>query len=449
MRKLDMRYSLLKLIIACFALAFSFVQASAMEIKEVTSPGGIKAWLVESKAIPLIAMDFSFEGGSTSDPVGKEGTANFITGMMDEGAGDMTGEQFQSKRDELALKIRFSAGNDQFEGALQTLSKNREAAFGMLKTAITSPHFETEALERVRQQFLASVRDEEQDPDRIASSAWMNLALPNQPYARESNGTSTSIPNITADDLKAMHKLIFTRKGLMISVVGDIDAATLGKALDEVFGGLPNTEPPTPIAAAKISKGPIVQIIDRDIPQSIIVFGQEGLLRNDPDFFPAYVMSHILGGSGFASRLTNEVREKRGLTYGVGYGLSPMDHAGLYIGSVSTRNEKAGEALGVVKDVLKAMAKDGPTQAEMDDAKTFLTGSYALRFDSDDKIASQLLGMQQENLGIDYVNTRNARIEAVTLDQLKAQAKRLIDSERLIVTVVGKPEGVKSTGSGG
>jgi zinc protease len=225
-------------------------------------------------------------------------------------------------------------------------------------------------------------------------------------------------------------------------VVGDIDVVTLGKALDEIFGGLPNTEPPMPTTDTAIAKGPAIKIIDRAIPQSVIVFGQQGILRNDPDFFPAYVMSHILGGGGFASRLTTEVREKRGLTYGVGYGLAPLDHAGLYIGSVSTQNEKAGEALGVVKDVLKSMATNGPTQAELDDAKTYLTGSYALRFDSDDKIARQLLGIQQEDLGIDYVNTRNARIEAITLDQLKAQAKRLIDSDKLIVTVVGKPVGL-------
>ncbi len=442
MRKLTMHLTFLKSLLACLAVVLFLHPAQAIEIKEVTSPGGIKAWLVESNTIPLIAMNFSFEGGSTSDPVGKEGTANFITGMMDEGAGDMTGDQFQSKRDELAVKIGFDAGNDQFEGSLQTLSKNKEAAFALLRTALTAPHFESEAMERVRQQFLASARDQEQDPDRIASMAWMKLALPNHVYARASNGTSASIPNITPEDLKAMHKLLFSRKGLKVSVVGDIDVVTLGKALDEIFGGLPNSEPPKPTTDTAIATGPAIKIIDRAIPQSVIVFGQQGILRNDPDFFPAYVMSHILGGGGFASRLTTEVREKRGLTYGVGYGLAPLDHAGLYIGSVSTQNEKAGEALGVVKDVLKSMATNGPTQAELDDAKTYLTGSYALRFDSDDKIARQLLGIQQEDLGIDYVNTRNARIEAITLDQLKAQAKRLIDSDKLIVTVVGKPVGL-------
>jgi zinc protease len=444
-----MRASLLKIIFICFTFGLLCATARAIEIKEVVSPGGIKAWLVESRTIPLIAMQFSFEGGSTSDPVGKEGTAHFITGMMDEGAGDLDGATFQARRDELAVKISFDSGAEQFEGSLQTLSKNKEAAFALLKKALTSPHFEDVAMERVRQQFLLSAQSDEQDPDKIASRAWMKLAFADQPYARQSNGTPESIAKITPDDLRAMHQLLFSRKGLKVAVVGDIDAATLAKALDEIFGELPNTEPPKAVSTITLAKGPIVKIIDRDIPQSIIVFGHEGILRNDPDFIPAFVMSQILGGGGYASRLTTEVREKRGLTYGVGFGLAPMDHAGLYVGSVSTRNEKSSEVLMVVKDVLKKMADEGPTQAEVDDVKTFLTGSYALRFDSDDKIAGQLLGIQQQDLGIDYVNKRNGWVEAVTLEQVKAQAKRLVDADHLIVTVVGKPEGLKSTGSGG
>lgn len=444
-----MRASLYRIIFICFSLVLFLGHAQAMEIKEVTSPGGIKAWLVESKSIPLIAMQFSFEGGSTSDPVGKEGTANFITGMMDEGADDLDGSAFQALRDELAVRIGFDAGSEQFEGSLQTLSKNQVEAFKLLKKALTAPHFEKEAMERVRQQFLLSARDNEQDPEKIASRAWMKLAFDDQPYARESNGTPESIARITPNDLRAMHKLLFRRKGLKVAVVGDIDAATLAVSLDEIFGSLPDSDPPKAVSTMTVAKGPIVKIIDRDIPQSIIVFGHEGILRSDPDFIPAFVMNQIVGGGGYGSRLTTEVREKRGLTYGVGFSMVPLDHAGLFVGSLGTRNEKAGEALAVVKETLKKMADEGPTQAELDDVKTFLTGSYALRFDTNNKIAGQLLGIQQQNLGIDYVNKRNSLVEAITLEQVKAQAKRLIDSDHLIVTVVGKPEGLKSTGSGG
>ena len=444
-----MRASRLRIIFGFFILVLWFNSANAIEIREVTSPGGIKAWLVENKTIPLIAMQFSFEGGSTSDPVGKEGAAHFMTGMMDEGAGDLDSAAFQALRDELAVRISFDNGMDQFEGSLQTLSKNRAEAFVLLKKVLTAPHFEKGAMERVRQQFLLSAKNDEQDPEKIASQSWMKLVFADQLYARQSNGTPESIAGITPDDLQAMHKLLFSRKGLKVAVVGDIDAATLATSLDEIFGGLPDTGPPQPVSTVTMAKGPIVKIIDYDISQSILVFGHGGILRNDPDFIPAFIMNQILGGSGYASRLTTEVREKRGLSYGVGFSLSPMDHVGLYVGSLGTRNEKAGEALAVVKETLKKMADEGPTQAELDDVKTFLTGSYALRFDTNDKIAGQLLGIQEENLGIDYINKRNGWVEAVTLDQVKAQAKRLIDSDNLIVTVVGRPEGLKSTDSGG
>lgn len=444
-----MHAALLRIVLSGFLLAVSASLAQAVEIKEVISPGGIKAWLVESRTIPLIAMEFSFEGGSAADPAGKEGTANFITGMLDEGAGDLSGEAFQARRDELAVKIGFNSGVEQFEGSLQTLSKNRSEAFALLRMALASPHFEKAAMERVRQQFLLAAKDDGQDPEKIASRAWMKLALGGHPYARPTSGTPESIAAITPDDLRAMHKLLFSRKGLKVAVVGDIDASALATALDEIFGGLPDTEPPSAVSSVHAAKGPVVSVIDRDIPQSIIVFGHDGILRNDPDFIPAFVMSQVLGGSGSTSRLTTELREKRGLTYGVGFGLSPMDHAGFYVGSLGTRNEKAGEALAIVRDTLKKMADGGPTQAELDDVKTFLTGSYALRFDSNGKIAGQLLGIQQQNLGIDYVNKRNGLIGAVTLDQAKAQARRLIDSDHLLVTVVGRPEGLKSTGSGG
>lgn len=438
--------SVLSRFVAAIALlVFAVLPASAMEIKQVTSPGGIKAWLVTSKTVPLIAMSFSFEGGSTLDPKGKEGTANFLTGMMDEGADDLDGTAFQTKRDDIAMKLRFSAGLDRFEGSFQTPSKDRAAAFDLLKKALTKPRFENEAMERVRQQFLVAAQNSADEPNDIASKAAMKLAFGDHPYSRSTDGNEDSIKSITPADLRAFHQAVFTQAGLKISVVGDIDEAELAKVLDEVFGRLPKGPLPPQAAEVKVAQGPMVKVIDRDIPQSIVVLGAQGIKRDDPEFFAAFVMAQILGGGDFGTRLTSEVREKRGLTYGISYGLSPLAHAGGYIGGFSTRNEKAGEALSVVRDTIRKMAEQGPTQQELDDAKTFLTGSYALRFDSNEKIADQLLGQLQTGQPIDYFNTRNSKINAVTLDQVKAQAKRLLDADKLIVVVVGKPEGIQST----
>ncbi len=429
-------FSMLIVIAAAASPAFAF------KIAEVTSPGGIKAWLVEDRAIPLIAMKFSFRTGSTTDPAGKEGAANFLTGMMDEGAADLSSAAFQKLRDDLSFKMSFDAGLDDFQGSFQSLSRNRDASFELLRKVVTSPRFEAGPLERVRQQFLLAVREQTEDPEQIASAAWMELALPGDPYARRSIGTEKSIAAIGADDLHRAHSRIFNRKTLQIAVVGDIDAAGLGHLLDSVFGGLPEGGEMPPLAAPKLTAGPALKVIPRDIPQSIIVFGHGGIARNDPDFIPAFIMMEILAGDGFGSRLTDEIREKRGLTYGVGASLAPLRRIGLVIGSMSTRNEKAAEALELIRQELIRMAGQGPTADELAEAKTYLTGSYALRFDSNAAIASQLLGIQQENLGLDYVDNRNARVAAVTLDQVKAQAKRLLHGGNLIVTVVGKPEGL-------
>ncbi len=434
--------SLLRRVLPVLLLPLFILPAAAVTIQAVTTKSGLTAWLVEDHTIPLIAMNFAFAGGSASDPAGKEGAAHYLTGMLDEGAADMDSPTFQARRDELGMKLSFDDDQDRFTGSFQTLSRNRDAAFALLKAAVTAPHFAEEPMERVRQQFLTSVRDEGKDPGRLASLQFTAMALPGHPYARNDHGTEATIQAMTTADLRAAHQRLFTRRGMLISVVGDIDAATLGQKLDEAFGSLPDTEPPAPPPEATVASGPALKLIGMDMPQSLILFGGPGLLRKDQDFIPAYVMNQILGGSGLGSRLSTVVREKNGLTYGIDTGLLPLRRAGYFIGSFSTRNEKAGEAMALVRQELARMAQDGPTQQELDQAKTYLTGSYALRFDSNAKIAAQLLAIQQDNLGIDYINRRNSLVEAVTMDQVKEQAKRLLHPDQLLLSVVGRPKGL-------
>jgi zinc protease len=437
----------LRLAIAfALSLIIWIAPAQAIDIREVKSTGGITAWLVQDSTNPLIAMQFSFAGGSTNDPEGKEGTAHFLTSMMDEGAGNLDSTVFQARRDELAMKMSFDTSLDNFTGSFQTLTDRRDESFALLKLALTVPRFDVPAFERMRDQLIIGARQNEEEPDNIAANAWMKIGFPpGHPYARPSEGTPASIAAITPSDLRDIHKKLFTRRGLKVAVVGDIDEATLARLLDETFSALPDTEPPSAPPLVHISEQASTTIVDRDIPQSVIVFGHEGILRDDPQFIPAFVMSFILGGGGFGSRLMEEVREKRGLTYGVSSGLYPFERAGLLWGSLSTRNEKAGEALAILKDTMKRFADEGPTEQELADVKTYLTGSYALRFDSNSKIANQLLGIQEQNLGIDYVNKRNAMIDAVTLEQVKAEAKRLTRPENLVVTIVGRPQGIQTS----
>ncbi len=431
--------------LALAALVVTFMQAvaaHAVDIKEITSPGGIKAWIVSDSTIPIIAMNFSFRGGTANDPADKVGRAYFLSGMLDEGAGDLPSEAFQERMSELAVRMSFDAEREYFEGSFQTLSENRDAAFELLRKAVAEPRFDTVPMNKVRGQILVGIKSDSENPSRIASEALLKTMLASHPYANDRKGTVETINAMTPDDLRDAWKATFARDRLLVGMVGDISEEEAGKMLDKVFGGLPESAGPVSVPDVQWPEKGSITIVERDIPQSVMMFAMPGILRSDPDFIAAYVMNFVLGDGGFGSRLMEEIREKRGLTYGIYTGLVTWDNGGLVIGSVSTQNSRAGETLDVLRAELTKMATDGPTQGELDEAKTYITGSYPLRYDSSGKIAQQLLAIQQENLGIDYVNKRNDLVNAVTLEDAKRVAKRLIQPDALTISIVGRPEGI-------
>ena len=431
--------------LALAALVVTFMQAvaaHAVDIKEITSPGGIKAWIVSDSTIPIIAMNFSFRGGTANDPADKVGRAYFLSGMLDEGAGDLPSEAFQERMSELAVRMSFDAEREYFEGSFQTLSENRDAAFELLRKAVAEPRFDTVPMNKVRGQILVGIKSDSENPSRIASEALLKTMLASHPYANDRKGTVDTVNAMSPDDLRDAWKATFARDRLLVGIVGDISEEEAGKMLDKVFGGLPESAGPVSVPDVQWPEKGSITIVERDIPQSVMTFAMPGILRSDPDFIAAYVMNFVLGDGGFGSRLMEEIREKRGLTYGIYTGLVTWDNGGLVIGSVSTQNSRAGETLDVLRAELTKMATDGPTQGELDEAKTYITGSYPLRYDSSGKIAQQLLAIQQENLGIDYVNKRNELVNAVTLEDAKRVAKRLIQPDALTISIVGRPEGI-------
>jgi zinc protease len=417
--------------------AFSF------EAKEVVSKSGLKAWLVEDHSIPLVAMDFSLAGGSASDPPGKDGRANFLSGMLNEGAGNMDGPAFQARIDELAVRMDFGVSADRFTGSLQTISANREVAFQLLGLALAKPTFPADSLQRVKQQLLQSVQQRAVDPDSIAYRKVSEMSFPQHAYSRRSLGTAQTIAALTRDDLLVAHKQLVRRSGLVVSFVGDLTPQEAANVLDLVFGSLPNSAPPDPIPDSTVTVGPALEVISYNNPQTIVMFQLGGVLDTAPDYMAANVMMEILGGSSLRSRLNEEVRVKRGLTYGIGLDLQSFPHAGVLMGSFSSVNDKAAEALQATREVMRHMAQDGPTQEELDETKTYLTGSYALRFDSTGRIAGYLTTLQERGRPLNFANIRNSLIEAVTLAQVKDVARKLIDPDRMNVVAVGKPDGMK------
>lgn len=424
------------------AAAFALPARAQIEITPVTSPGGITAWLYEDHSIPILSIEASFRGGASLDPEGEEGAARLMTALLEEGAGDLDATGFALAREDLAARFGFEASLDAVSVSAQMLSENRDASVDLLRQALSAPSFDEAAVERVRAQLLSSLRADEADPDAIAGRAFYAQAFAGHPYARPGSGTLESVAGLDAPAIEAARQATLVRDRLEVAVVGDITAEDLAPLLDRLFGDLPQTGPELPpVAEAQLTGA--LQVIDLAIPQSIVMFGHGGIARDDPDFIPAFVMDHILGGGGFGSRLTEEVREKRGLTYGISTYLAPGEFGWLYLGRFSSSNARVAEALDLVRAEWVRMAQDGVTEAELADAKRFLTGAYPLRFDGNGRIASQLLGLQMAELGIDYVNIRNDLVEAVTVEDIARVAARILKPELLTWVVVGRPEGVQ------
>jgi len=425
------------------ALTLSATRAeAAAKVEHVVSPGGIEAYLISEPSIPFMSLSMRFAGGAISDPEGREGVANLLSGLLDEGAGDLDSQAFQTELEDLAIRLGFSAGRDSFSGDLKTLTENRERAFELLRLALTEPRFDDEPVQRIKSQIQASLRRRLDDPDRLASKTWFERAFDGHVYSRPVDGTIESVDAITTDDLKTFIQSRLAKDNLLIGVAGDITADELGPLLDQTFGTLPATAEPLPSTMAEPEENGI-SVVRQDVPQSKVLFGQKGLEREDPDFYTAYVANHILGGGGFSSRLTKEIREARGLAYSVYSYLYPTDLAPIWLGGLGTSNASVTQALDVVQEEIKRMAEGDVSEQELTDAKTYLTGSFPLRLTSNDRIAGLLVSMQVNDLGIDYLEKRNGFIEAVTLDDLKRVTARLYDPSNLLTVVVGNPPDIE------
>ncbi len=431
-------------LLALSLMAAFTVPAQAMTVERIVSPSGIEAWLVRDKAAPLVAMSYSFHGGSSQDDATKPGTANLTSSLLDEGAGDLDARAFQQRVESRAIELSFSVSRDYFNGTLRTLSENREEAFNLLRLALTAPRFDTEAVERVRTQVVSGLRRDETNPNTLSSRNWWSAAFPNHPYGQESKGTIASVPQITVEDMRGYLRRVLARNELKIAIVGDVDPQTAGALIDRAFGSLPANNDLKPVLATN-PRGLGRRIVTTiGVPQAVVTFGGPGLGRNDPDFMAAYIVNHILGGGTFSSRLYREVREKRGLAYGVSESMVWFKKSAVTIGGTAVRAEKTGDAIAIIEQEIKRMADEGPTADELTRAKSYLKGAYPLSLDTSSKIASQLVFIQNDNLGIDYIQRRDSMIDAVTIEDAKRAAKRLYGSG-LLITVAGQPQGVTST----
>jgi len=432
------------LAVAILALPFFVAPAFATTIERVVSPGGIEAWLVREPAVPMIAVDFAFAGGSVQDPLGKAGTANLVASLLDEGAGDLDSKTFHARLERKAIELGFQAERDTLRGTLRTLTDNRDEAFEDLRLALTAPRFDQNDIEIIRAQVLSMLRRATTSPSDIANLRWWQTAFADHPYGRPVGGTLESVPTISAGDLKDYTRRVLARANLKVAVVGDIDAEAVKTMLDRVFGALPAQPELKPVASVSPQGLGRRIVVKLDVPQAVVTFGGPGIARKDPDFMAAYIVNHILGGGAFSSRLYHEVREKRGLAYSVSDSLVWLNHAALFLGGTATRADRTGETLDLIDKEIHRLAENGPTAEELAKAKAYLNGSFALNLDTSSKIAALLVQLQLDGLGVDYFTRRPEMINSVTLDDARRVAKRLLDGG-LLVTVAGRPDGIVST----
>jgi zinc protease len=427
------------LAVACLALTSLAPTAShaAAKIQRLVSPGGIEAWFVQDATVPLIAMEYAFGGGATQDPADKPGVGNMVANLLDEGSGDLDSKTFHERLDRRAIELSFSSTRDYLRGSLRMLKDNKDEAYDLLRMALTSAHFDATDVERIRAQVISGLRRDSTNPTSLASRKFLEVAFGGHPYGRQSTGTLDSVPKIDIADLKDYVRRVIAKDTLRIAVVGDIDADTLGKLLDKTFGGLPAKASLAAVPDVLAAKPPQRAFIPLDVPQTVVTFGGPGIRRNDPDFMAGYVVNHILGGGGLSSRLYHEVREKRGLAYSVYESLLWMEHSAVFVGNTGTRADRAGETVDAIEKEIRRIAEEGPTQNELDEAKSYLKGSQMLALDTSSKLAQALLQYQLDELPIDYIEKRNAIVDAVTLDDAKKAAQRLW-GQGLLTVIVGR-----------
>jgi len=432
------RFIALVLIVAPLALLRP-LEAGAVTIEKVESPGGITAWLVEDHSVPVVSTSIAFRGGAALDPDDKAGLAEFTADLLDEGAGELDSTAYQSKLEDLATSLDFNVDQDNISARLRTLSANLAPTYDLLHLALTEPRFDAAPVARLRAELLDAIKRDLHQPEALAYRLWMKSSFAGSPYARSTRGTAQSIAAITPDDMRGLVHARFAKDALVIGVVGDITPAALKPLLDKTFGGLPEHAAPDPLGNIAVDRSNAVIVSDLPVPQSVVVFGQQGIKRDDPDWYAALIVLNILSSGGLTSRVALEVREQRGLAYSVSASLDPLQHAGLILGHVASRNARVAQAIDLIREEWRRMHDSGPTAKELVAAKTYLTGSFPLNLDSTSRIASILVSMQLDHLGIDYLTRRSALIDKVSLADAKRVARRLLNPDGLFFVVVGSP----------
>lgn len=428
----------LMLLIAPLSYAEETEAPSRNAIQEVDA-SGLSAWLIEDNTLPLVTLSLRIEGaGSASDVAPHYGRAAMAARLLKQGAAEYDAAGFTKALESRAIQLSMGVSKDAFSLTLKTTKDALEEAFRLTGLALGQANFQSDDVARIRNDMLASLRAAESSPNYHAGIAMRELLYGEHAYTNPPYGSSESLNAMTGDLLKEYTKRYLTKDRAIISVVGDISAAELAEMMGKYFGGLPEiAQPERLIETAELSQAPAYAAKEMAVPQSAILFVSAGIPRRHPDFYAAYVLTHMLGGSGLTSILAEAVRQEEGLSYSVGLGLTNERYASLLQGGVSTRTDGVAKTLEIIETTLAKVSQGGVSEEGFLRAKAYITGNFPLRLDNTGTLAAYLELMQEEDLGMDYLEKRNSYFEAVSHEDVQRLARELLSRPRYVV-VVGK-----------
>jgi zinc protease len=430
-----MRRSSLLLLLCLYSLGVAAVPT----IQTWQTSRGVPVYFVETRQLPMLDLQVVFDAGSVRDPADKRGVSQLSNSLLSQAADGLSADQISFEFERLGAEFGARSGFDSAAVSLRSLSDESKLtpALDTLQKVITSPDFIQSDLERHKNRVLVGLQRKQQSPGTLASEAFEAAIYQQHPYAFPNEGSAESLATINSSDLVNFHNEYYTASNAMITLVGDIDRSRAEAIAEAVTQGLPQGTRPSPPPDVQMSgTGELIKI-PHPSSQVHILIGQTGMRYEDKDYFPLLVGNHILGGGGLVSRLFEEVREKRGLSYSASSFFAPRRDAGPFLARIQTRADQAEEGLSVLRQTIADFVQTGPTAKELTAAKRNLTGGFPLRIDSNSKISGYLSVIGFYGLPLDYLDRFNDRIEAVTVEQIKDAFQRRIDVNRFVTVLAG------------
>lgn len=424
------------------AVIYSVAAPATPKIQHWSLENGTKVYFVEAHEIPMLQLTAVFDAGAIRDDNSKSGVSMLTSAMLNEGAGELNDIEIAERFESIGAQFGSNSGREMTSVSLRCLSdtKQRRPALGLFAEILARPTFPAPNLERERRRALIGLQRVKQSPEDIAGKELMALLYPQHPYGVFPAGTEAGIAAITREDLIAFHKQFYVGKNAILAMVGDVKLGDAKAIAQAVMGRLPAGERAAPIAPPPELTRAQEKVLPYPAEQAHILVAAPGMARKDPDYFPLFVGNYVLGGSGLVSRLSEQIREKQGLSYSVYSYFNPFKERGPFVMGLQTKNSQRSRALQSLRAVLADFVRNGPTEAELNAAKKNLTGGFPLRIDSNGKIAEYLTVIGYYDLPLDYLDRFNAKVEAVTAEQVRDAFQRRIDPARMLTVIVGAGE---------